>query len=328
MIRFSRPSVSFAFSLTLLIATQPPLGTAHLSVGYSSEKSCFTVRYRGETSAYHITPLFVLPGEKIMLDIVSGNKDARFEADVRPLPETGAGRAQWSWTAPKKTGFYPTVVTELKSGESMALQVFVMVPYEKLRAESINGYRIGRYPKAPPEKGSVYAPPRGFIEVTPANKNALLTPHFKLGQFLCKQEGTYPKYVVLRERLVLKLECLLEHVNKEGIPARTFSVMSGYRTPFYNRNLKNVKFSRHMWGDAADIFITNDPNDNYMADLNGDGKRDSKDAKILFRMVSELQDKPSFQEFVGGLGWYKPTSAHGPFVHVDARGTKAKWGGS
>jgi len=131
--------------------------------------------------------------------------------------------------------------------------------------------------------------------------------------------------VVLRERLILKLEILLEHVNAEGIPARTFSVMSGYRTPFYNKMLGNVKLSRHMWGDAADVYINSDPNVVGMGDLNGDGKVDAKDAELLYDMMEEINGKPAFNRFIGGLGWYKPTKSHGPFVHVDARGTAAHW---
>jgi uncharacterized protein YcbK (DUF882 family) len=28
---------------------------------------------------------------------------------------------------------------------------------------------------------------------------------------------------------------------------------------------------------------------------------------------------------IGGLGIYGSTSAHGPFIHVDVRGTRARW---
>jgi hypothetical protein len=30
-------------------------------------------------------------------------------------------------------------------------------------------------------------------------------------------------------------------------------------------------------------------------------------------------------ELVGGIGIYKANRAHGPFVHVDTRGTPARW---
>lgn len=314
--------------LTLFLAVtfvaRPRFGTAVISVGYTPEKTCFTVTYRGETSTYKVTPLFVLPGEDVKVEIHSDDKEASFAV----AEWTPSGRNSWNWKAPKKAGFYPTTVVEIKTGESMDLNVFVMVPYGKMQSDRINGYQIGKYPKVAGDKKVAYSIPRGFIEVTPENRNTLVSPHFKLGQFLCKQRGKYPKYVVLRERLILKLEYLLEHVNADGIPARTFSVMSGYRTPYYNKQLKNVKLSRHMWGDAADIYINNDPTVDAMDDLNGDGKRDAKDAELLYELVDELQDKPAFKQFVGGLGWYKPTSSHGPFIHVDARGTQAHWNSS
>jgi uncharacterized protein YcbK (DUF882 family) len=130
--------------------------------------------------------------------------------------------------------------------------------------------------------------------------------------------------VVLRERLLFKLEYVLEQVNAEGIPAKSFSVMSGYRTPYYNAAIQNVRYSRHVWGDAADIFIDDD-GDAYMDDLNADRRHDSRDAEVLFNLVNQLDQRPGFSNFIGGLGRYKPTDSHGPFVHVDARGVKAKW---
>jgi uncharacterized protein YcbK (DUF882 family) len=33
-----------------------------------------------------------------------------------------------------------------------------------------------------------------------------------------------------------------------------------------------------------------------------------------------------FPELIGGIGIYKATSAHGPFVHIDVRGNRARWG--
>jgi len=31
-------------------------------------------------------------------------------------------------------------------------------------------------------------------------------------------------------------------------------------------------------------------------------------------------------DLIGGVGIYHATSAHGPFVHIDVRGTRARWG--
>jgi hypothetical protein len=39
------------------------------------------------------------------------------------------------------------------------------------------------------------------------------------------------------------------------------TIMSGYRTPFYNRAIGNVPNSRHVFGGAADFYIDDKPQD-------------------------------------------------------------------
>jgi hypothetical protein len=55
-----------------------------------------------------------------------------------------------------------------------------------------------------------------------------------------------------------------------------------------------------------------------MDDLNGDGRSDAGDAEVLYRLFEEPQS-------TGGLGKYRETRAHGPFVHVDIRDRRARW---
>ncbi len=143
-----------------------------------------------------------------------------------------------------------------------------------------------------------------------------MSPHFTLGQFLCKQEGSFPKYLVLREQLVLKLELLLEQFNQAGFRADSFGFVSAYRTPWYNARIENVPYSRHTWGDAADIFLDGD-GDGRMDDLDGDGLSGAGDAAFFRDFVETLSTQAWFRPFEGGLGDYKPNAAHGPFVHVD-----------
>jgi hypothetical protein len=81
-----------------------------------------------------------------------------------------------------------------------------------------------------------------------------------------------------------------------------------------------------VYGDAADIFIDQNPKDGMMDDLNQDGKIDYKDAGVLYDIIDEMFGKPWYTPFVGGLGRYKKTKEHGPFVHADARGFRARWG--
>ena len=165
----------------------------------------------------------------------------------------------------------------------------------------------------------------GDDSMTPELEAAQVSPHFTLGQFVCKEPGN-PRYVVLREPLLVKLENLLAAVNARGIQAYTFAVMSAYRTPVYNSAIGNVTtFSRHRYGDAADIYVDND-GDGRMDDLNHDGRHTQADAKVLGAIVNATQDEGEFAGLTGGLGMYAPTEEHGPFVHVDVRGFPARWG--
>ena len=151
-----------------------------------------------------------------------------------------------------------------------------------------------------------------------------MTPHFSLRQFLCKQQSGYPKFVVVQEKLLLLLEELLTEVNRRGYNITTFGFISGYRTPFYNHKIRNVKYSRHIYGDAADIFIDTDYNDR-MDDLNGDGKIDISDARVLYDIADNFTGSAVGREFKGGLGKYTPTAFHSGFVHVDTRGYRVRW---
>lgn len=108
---------------------------------------------------------------------------------------------------------------------------------------------------------------------------------------------------------------------------RPIKVLSGYRTPAYNRSLGTARLSRHQYGDACDIYVDRD-NDGRMDDLNLDGSVDGRDAITLAAWIEDLWQRPEFRGCPGGLGIYNGNGAHGPFVHVDLRGFKARWGGN
>ena len=197
--------------------------------------------------------------------------------------------------------------------------------------DKVNG-RIGRYLIGfwPAERGRVtskaYQNPAGFIEVTQENQDTRVSEHFRIRDFLTKgQPNTWPKYLVLREELVDKLELVIADLKTRGVLVRHMTVMSGFRTPQYNGPGGDGRsgVSRHMYGDAADVFVDNDQNGR-MDDLNRDGKVDHRDARVILESVERVEGRhPSL---AGGVGVYRANSAHGPFAHVDVRGWRARWG--
>lgn len=292
---------------------------------YSPEKAGFSIKFKQEVSSFRVMSLFVLPEEVVEIEMLDPGKSVY---DFKTSSGTAVPRAanRWQWTAPKEKGLYPSEISIRGTGDTVTLNIFVMVPFHEVQNGHLNGYRIGEYPRLPFKQLAIYKPPQGFIEVTEANQDTLLSPHFRLRQFLCKQNSAFPKYVVLRERLLLKLELLLERVNEAGFHAETFNVLSGYRTPYYNKAIGNVNYSRHIYGGAADIFIDENPRDDMMDDLNRDGRVDYRDAGVLYDIVDGIYGQPWYIPHVGGLGRYRKTASHGPYVHVDIRGFHARWG--
>ena len=129
---------------------------------------------------------------------------------------------------------------------------------------------------------------------------------------------------MIRESLLVLLEGLLQSVRNAGYPVDTFGVISGYRTPHYNKMIGNVPNSRHVYGDAMDLYVDQDGDGN-MDDLNGDGERNRKDVDLLYEIVQEFKQNSANLLLVGGVGRYYRASHHGGFVHVDARGFRARW---
>jgi hypothetical protein len=259
--------------------------------------------------------LSVMPGDEIDLR-VDGGGSYRLEAEGGSVQARGA--SAWRWRAPLTPGRMATITVEdARKGREIDLNVFVLVPIAHVKAGVLNGYRIGTYPEK--------TRPQGFVEVTTENIRTKVSPHFELRQFLCKQAGGFPKYVVLSEALILKLERIVEALDRAGHDVDTLHVMSGYRTPYYNERIGNVRDSQHTAGTAADIFVDDRP-DGRMDDLDRDGIVTRDDAIWLFRLVDGMDRAPGGL-FRGGLGDYGSTPAHGPFVHVDVRGRLARWRG-
>lgn len=210
------------------------------------------------------------------------------------------------------------------------LSVIVMKPFSAKVNGRIGTYRMGNWPyeNAPPRSAS-YAPPKGFIEVSRESFGTNVSEHFTVGEFLTKdQRDVWPKYLVLDRRLLDKLELTIAELNGMGYSVTDLTVMSGFRTPQYNEKGVGAggrsAVSRHQYGDAADVYPDGN-GDGRLDDLNRDGRVDLKDARILASAAEAVEKKNP--ELIGGIGIYPANSAHGPFVHIDARGTRARWGG-
>ena len=222
-------------------------------------------------------------------------------------------------------------VHEVRDSTGRALlSLITLVPFDQKEKGRVGGYRMGFWPaeKRSP-RSTAYANPDGFVEVTRDNQDTQVSEHFRLRDFLTHDQGdVWPKYLVLREELVDKLELIIDDLGARGVKVRRMVVMSGFRTPQYNqqgvgRRGGRAQDSRHQFGDAADVFVDND-GDGRMDDLNHDGRVNAKDAQIIIDAASRVETR--HPELLGGAGRYKATRAHGPFAHIDVRGTRARWG--
>ena len=213
------------------------------------------------------------------------------------------------------------------------VKLITLLPFSEKAGGKIGDYRVGYWPAEKKRvRGPAYVNPEGFIEVTLNNVDQPVSEHFRLGDFVThNQADVWPKYIVLREELVDKLELVLADLEAHGVATGGVKVMSGFRTPEYNqqgvgpRRGGRARDSRHQFGDAADIIIDND-GDGRMDDLNHDHKVNSKDNKVILDAVDRVER--THPDLVGGFGVYKATRQHGPFVHIDVRGDRARWTGA
>lgn len=227
----------------------------------------------------------------------------------------------YNWIAPTQAGVY-TIQIQIEE-EKFQVKFLVMKSIQQIQ-DTPNDFIIGKYPKKAYKNLSQYNAPKGMIEVTKNNQNEYVSNHFQLKDFLVKQKSGYPKYLIINTKLLYKLELIISRLQSNGIHVKHLQVMSGYRTPYYNGNLGNSKSSRHIYGDAADIYVDNDRN-GAMDDLNKDGKINIKDAKVLAEIVEKIESKKQYQWLIGGLGVYKSNRNHRGFIHVDTRGFTARW---
>jgi uncharacterized protein YcbK (DUF882 family) len=246
----------------------------------------------------------------------------------------GSGaQVESNYVAPASPGMYKLAIQLDQATRQMKdFNLITLVPFSEKQNGRIGLYYLGNWPfeRGGKPKTPAYANPNGFIQVTPQNADTHVSAHFKLRDFLTKdQPNVWPKYLLLNPKLIDKLELTIQELEAMGHPVRRFTIMSGFRTPSYNVHGGNTagraNLSRHMYGDASDVFVDNDGNGN-MDDLNGDHRVDERDAQVIQQAAERVEQK--HPELVGGVGVYSASSGHGPFTHIDVRGYRARWRGT
>ena len=121
----------------------------------------------------------------------------------------------------------------------------------------------------------------------------MLTPNFSLRELSCRCGCTTPEGVThnLRE-LAQQLEQLRALVGKPVV------ILSGYRCPEHNRKVDGAPMSQHTLGLAADVMVK--------------GMTPGQIKRAAERVA---------RFNAGGIGLYRT------WVHVDIRGTHARWNG-
>ena len=265
------------------------------------------------------------PGAAIVTGAPGGSKSV--------LVGGSGAEVESNYVAPAAPGVYNMAVQLDQATRPMQdFSLITLVPFAQKQNGRIGLYYLGSWPfeRGGKPKTPAYANPNGFIQVTPQNVDTHVSTHFKLRDFLTKdQPNVWPKYLLLNPKVVDKLELTIQELEAMGHPVRHLTIMSGFRTPNYNVHGGNTagraNLSRHMYGDASDVFIDNDGNGT-MDDLNGDHRVDIRDAQVIQQAAERVEQK--HPELVGGVGVYSASSGHGPFTHIDVRGYRARWRGT
>jgi uncharacterized protein YcbK (DUF882 family) len=316
----------------------PPVGPARRMAAVLADPRGRSTAYLDDAQLRFLAPL---RGESGKLKAVFRSAGAALSA-LKPDPglrsyyedeEGHQATAPQSFAAPSEPGVYKLAVELGKARQAIdELRVVTLVPFGEKKNDRIGLYYLGSWPyeSGGKPRSKAYANPVGFVEVTPENKSTHISAHFRLQDFLTKdQRDVWPKYVLVDPRLLDKLELTIDVLEAKGHPVRRLIIMSGFRTPQYNKGGGNTggraDLSRHMYGDAADVFVDNDGN-GVMDDLNGDGRVDPADAEIISEAAEQVE--AHYPTLVGGLGIYPACCGHGPFTHVDTRGYRARWRGA
>ncbi|MCD4706823.1 MAG: hypothetical protein K8S62_03705 [Candidatus Sabulitectum sp.] len=261
----------------------------------------------------HMMAFTASPGEQVTLSCADS-----LSWSIPTLALSGTG-TEFRFTLPRSHGTYTVTASDTAS-----VQEWIMIiPLDKaqFRTASINSFPVGFYGDG---NSRDHLPGRGFIELWPDVFNARISTHLSFSDFLGHTEGGWPQYMVLDLRLVHKLECVLEEIALSYPEARGIHCISGFRTPVYNAAIGNdTGFSLHLYGAASDFWIEGWPANNLIDDLDRNKRIDVFDGEFIVAAARRLE--AAGEVAVGGASAYRWITSHGPFVHLDTRGSAAVW---
>lgn len=274
---------------------------------------------------------FVLPGRAVEYPLALSSDSGQFAYQwVRVVDTVPAGVVRPlggdRLLAPQMPGFYRLAL--LRAGERRlvdGLTVTVLIPFEEKQGATLRGVRLGTWAGERGGRSGRASLPEGFIQVADAALQLPISKHLRLGDFLTTPDTPtdgMPDFAALDPRLLDKLELVMGELQRalaasgEAVASPRLLVNSGFRPPAYNRTVRGAASdSRHQYGDAADVRI----------DLDGDGRFSQAEARRVVKAVDAVER--SHPDLKGGLGLYTSRRYRSPYVHIDARGKRARWTG-
>ena len=123
-----------------------------------------------------------------------------------------------------------------------------------------------------------------------------LTENFSLHEFRCRDGSDVPEeYMDNVQELSENLQVLRDHIQKP------ITVISGYRSPEYNKKIDGARRSQHLLAKAGDLIVK--------------GMKPDEVKEAIVHLIKEGRMKK------GGVGLY----TH--FTHYDVRGFNRRWYG-